>query len=740
MANNDMTLAGANQAQTQYVNYYNQIQKQLGANAPTIVAPSVQAPQQIQYQAVAAPQQLTANIAQRPGDLQASQIGSLGTLNTTQIANPGALQPQQVGQLGTLNFTQIADPGALQAQQVGPYGTLNAQQIGALGTLQAQQIAPQAALNAYTIQSPGQLTAQLVPAPVSENLKAPDLAAPERIDVERINVDQYTQQELANQIAAYLRPYTENAINARKHQTIKNRAAIDVDAASRGMGASTWVTDAKNRQAQAEASDLINLENTYLGNLNQGVANAWENQQNRVLTAASQNASAQNTANLNYAKLLQDYNTTKADLDWQATRLNAQYAYDAAVQNANAQMAADQFNLQNAMAVNQYNAQARAEADRYNAEREWNRLTTNANLAQQVATHMYDTEYDRAKTNASLAQDVANRMYDAENNRLLQNAQLAQQAALASYEARNDINARNAAAANDAARLVYSTEADRLSQNAQLAQQAALASYEAQNDVAVRNAAAANDAARLMYSTEADRLQQNAQLAQQAALASYSAQNDWENNRANILNSFAMYNNDNAYNAAIAERAYRDALIAQGREWAYDADKWNGQMGYNAQVQNADMWTTLQQLAWQRAAQLGELADVGGGDETPTTPTTGTGTFWSDLVAGAKKAAAEYDAAQLAKARAATPKAGSGGGGMTLDPSMYAGNAGYNWSGYQDNRQPTTTPQDIISRTTGMYYDPSIADKNKRTTPTAKHDSNDKAKTGAGKPQQKTKN
>ena len=551
-------------------------------------------------------------------------------------------------------------------------------------------------------------------APVSENLKAPDLATPERINAERINVDQYSQQELANQIAAYLRPYTENAINARKHQTIKNRAAIDVDAASRGMGASTWVTDSKNRQAQAEAADIANLENTYLGNLNQSVFSADQAQRERAYNAAAQNAANQLNADINYAKLLQDYNTTKADLDWQATRLNAQYAYDAAVQNANAQMAADQFNLQNAMAVNQYNAQARAEADRYNAEREWNRLTTNANLAQQVATHMYDTEYDRAKTNASLAQDVANRMYDAENNRLLQNAQLAQQAALASYEARNDINARNAAAANDAARLVYSTEANRLSQNAQLAQQAALASYEAQNDVAVRNAAAANDAARLMYSTEADRLQQNAQLAQQAALASYNAQNDWENNRANILNSFAMYNNDNAYNAAIAERAYRDALAQQGLEWAYDADKWNGQMAYNAQVQNADMWTTLQQLAWQRAAQLGELADVGGGggsgggdgdvtvtgDETPAS--TGTGTFWSDLMSGAKEAAAAYDAAQLAKARAATPAAGSGGG--------------------------------------GMVYDPSIADKNKRTTPTAKYDSNDKPKAGGGKPTQNKKN
>ena len=463
MANNDMTLAGANQAQTQYVNYYNQIQKQLGANAPTIVAPSVQAPQQIQYQAVAAPQQLNANLIQDPGQLQAAQIGQLGPL-------------------------------------------------------QYQQIAPQAALQAHTIQSPGQLTAQLVSSPVSENLKAPDLAAPERINAERINVDQYSQQELANQIAAYLRPYTENAINARKHQTIKNRAAIDVDAASRGMGASTWVTDSKNRQAQAEAADIANLENTYLGNLNQSVFSADQAQRERAYNAAAQNAANQLNADINYAKLLQDYNTTKADYDWQSRALNAQYAYDAAVQNANAQMRADQWNLERQAAIDQYNAQARAEADRYNAEREWNRLTTNANLAQEAANRMYDTEYNR------------------------------------------------------------------LAQNAQLAQNAALASYNAQNDVAARNAA--------------------------------------------YLNEFAMYNNDNAYNAAIAERAYRDALAAQGLEWAYDADQFNAQMAYNAQVQNADMWTTLQQLAWNRANDLYGMNPVTVGDGTgpdtkeppPTTP------------------------------------------------------------------------------------------------------------------------
>ena len=373
---NDLTLNGANQTQSQVINYYNQIQKQLGGSAPTISARMVTAPQQIQYQAVDAPQALQA------------------------IQNPGTYTP-------------------------------------------------------YTLQSPGQLQAQRISAPTG--LNAPTYAAPERVMAERIQVADQSYEDIAKQIAAYLRPYTDNAIRARQKQTGTDRAAADVDAASRGMVSSTWLSDAKNRMAAAEASDIANMENEYLGNLGQQAFNTYQNQLNRRLQADMQNSANQLQADLAYANLLQNYNKNIADYQWDAARLNAQYAYDAALQNANAQMAADQFNIAQQAALDQYNA--------------------------------------------------------------------------------NAINAANQA------------------------------NWEREYDIALRN-------------SDIDR-----------------------------------YNSEAAYNAAIAERAYRDALAQMGREWQFDADQFNARMDYDTQVQNADLWATLQQLAWARAGQLGELTDpvAGGG-------------------------------------------------------------------------------------------------------------------------------
>lgn len=445
-----MTLAGANQAQGQYINYYNQISKQLNSSAPTITAPTIQAPQQIQYQAVQAPSQLNANLIQAPRQLQAAQIANPGTVKTAQVATPSALQA-----------AQVASPGTLQASLV----------------------------NAPTISS-----------------KAPAYAAPDKINVERINTDMQSQAELANQIAAYLRPYTENAINSRKQQTIQNRAAIDVDAASRGMTPSTWVTDAKLRQAQAEAADITNLENQYLSNLYQGVFNADQAQRERAQQAAMQNAANMLTADTTYAKLAADRANALFGYGADVNLRNAELAYDAATFNANARNQTGQFNIGNQMDVNQLNTQLRQQAG----------MTT----------------------------------YDAQNNASLQNANIL----------------------NNAYQLGYTTQAGVNEANAQLRHNANLAYFNAVNDVNAQNAA--------------------------------------------YLNQFAMYNNDNAYNAAIAERAYRDALAAQGLEWQYGADQFNAQMAYNAAVQNADLWTTLQQLAWNRAGDMYGLnpVTVGGRD------------------------------------------------------------------------------------------------------------------------------
>ena len=134
---------------------------------------------------------------------------------------------------------------------------------------QAQLMQNPTQLQAQQIQSPGQLTWQGVAAPQTLNaqlinaptVSAQQIAAADKITPGTINVERQTEEDLARQVSAYLRPYTENAINARRAQTGKDRAAADVDAASRGMGSSTWLSDAKNRMAAAEASDITAMEN-----------------------------------------------------------------------------------------------------------------------------------------------------------------------------------------------------------------------------------------------------------------------------------------------------------------------------------------------------------------------------------------------------------------------------------------------------------------------------------------------
>ena len=63
-----------------------------------------------------------------------------------------------------------------------------------------------------------------------------------------------TAQLRDNLETAYRAGY-DQSVDARREATRRNNAAIDADAAARGMGASTWVTDAKMRQADSEAAD-----------------------------------------------------------------------------------------------------------------------------------------------------------------------------------------------------------------------------------------------------------------------------------------------------------------------------------------------------------------------------------------------------------------------------------------------------------------------------------------------------
>jgi hypothetical protein len=81
-----------------------------------------------------------------------------------------------------------------------------------------------------------------------------------RLAPEEIEYEAKTEEEIRASIAEWLRPSYDQAIANRQEQTLGYMAELDADAIARGMGASTYVTDVKNRQQNDEASDIATLE------------------------------------------------------------------------------------------------------------------------------------------------------------------------------------------------------------------------------------------------------------------------------------------------------------------------------------------------------------------------------------------------------------------------------------------------------------------------------------------------
>lgn len=116
------------------------------------------------------------------------------------------------------------------------------------------------------------------------------LAAP------KISYRMPSTSSLASEISAYLKPQLDQAITARQDQTLTNRAEIDADAASRGMGRSSFVTDVKDRAMDAEATDISNMESDYQSRLLQAVQEQYMQHQANKLAADQYNSSAMASA------------------------------------------------------------------------------------------------------------------------------------------------------------------------------------------------------------------------------------------------------------------------------------------------------------------------------------------------------------------------------------------------------------------------------------------------------------
>lgn len=99
----------------------------------------------------------------------------------------------------------------------------------------------------------------------------------ETINYTPVTVQEQSLDDISSKVNAYLKPYYDAAIKARQDQATANRAAIDADAASRGMGASTFVTDTKSRQMNSAAADIAGIRGQQNATLAERVQAYYQN-------------------------------------------------------------------------------------------------------------------------------------------------------------------------------------------------------------------------------------------------------------------------------------------------------------------------------------------------------------------------------------------------------------------------------------------------------------------------------
>lgn len=115
-------------------------------------------------------------------------------------------------------------------------------------------------------------------------------------DVPEVQYNPQSESSLRAKLENALRPAYDKQIAARQQQTAKNRAAVDADAAARGMGSSTWVTDSKNRLNNAEATDVSNLNSDYISNLSSQLLQQLLSQEANKINVDEFNASNKGAA------------------------------------------------------------------------------------------------------------------------------------------------------------------------------------------------------------------------------------------------------------------------------------------------------------------------------------------------------------------------------------------------------------------------------------------------------------
>lgn len=138
---------------------------------------------------------------------------------------------------------------------------------------------------ASSISIPADLTA------LYEQLKAMLLP-----DATKINYTPRSRDELRAGLEATLMPNYQAAVKERQNNTQRTNAGIDADAAARGIGASTWGTDVKNRNYSNEANDIASMRGEYNSTLASNLNSLMSDQEDRKLAADQYNKSSEASA------------------------------------------------------------------------------------------------------------------------------------------------------------------------------------------------------------------------------------------------------------------------------------------------------------------------------------------------------------------------------------------------------------------------------------------------------------
>lgn len=132
-------------------------------------------------------------------------------------------------------------------------------------------------------------------------------SAPQAVTFNKINVADETLEGLTSRVKAALNPMYDSAIEDRMQSSVQARAGYDADAFSRGMGASTWLTDVKAREGRAAASDITRLNASFGGTVAENATAQFQNYLGNKLQADSTNAQGQLSADLANSQRTTEY-------------------------------------------------------------------------------------------------------------------------------------------------------------------------------------------------------------------------------------------------------------------------------------------------------------------------------------------------------------------------------------------------------------------------------------------------